>query len=58
MRHTDDEIERAATRFGQLADELDPVTANVDDTNDLRVIAAASDAARADQARLQEASAR
>ncbi len=55
MRHTDDEIERAAKRFDQLADELDPATANVDDTNDLRVIAAASDAARADQARLQEA---
>jgi hypothetical protein len=55
LRHTDDEIERAAMRFDQLAAELDPATADVDDTNDLRVIAAASDAARADQARLQEA---
>lgn len=55
MRHTDDEIERAAKRFDQLADELDPATTNVDDTNDLRVIATASDAARANQARLQEA---
>ncbi len=55
MRHTDDEIERAAKRFEQLADQLNPSTANVDDTDDLRVIAAASDAVRADQARLQEA---
>lgn len=55
MRHTDDEIERAATRFDRLADELDPATAEVDDSDDLRAIAAASDAARADEARLQAA---
>lgn len=55
MRHTDDEIERAARRFEQLADELDPATAAVDDTEDLRAVAAASEASRADEARLREA---
>jgi DNA-directed RNA polymerase specialized sigma24 family protein len=55
MRHTDDEIERAARRFEQLADELDPATAEVDHTDDLRQIAAVSEAVRADEARLREA---
>ena len=55
MRHTDNEIERAARRFDQLADELDPATAEVDHTDDLRAIAAVSEAVRADQARLREA---
>jgi hypothetical protein len=55
MRHTDDEIERAARRFDQLADELDPETANVDHTDDLGAIAAVSEAVRADEARLREA---
>jgi hypothetical protein len=55
MRHTDDEIERAARRFDQLADELDPETAEVDHTDDLRAIAAVSEAVRADEARLREA---
>jgi hypothetical protein len=54
MRHTDDEIERAARRFDQLADHLDPANAEVDHTDDLREIAAASEAARADEARLRE----
>jgi hypothetical protein len=55
MRHTDDEIERAAQRFEQLADELDPATAQAEDTDDLRQIAVASDMARDDEARLREA---
>ena len=55
MRHTDDEIERTARRFEQLADELDPATAEVDHTDDLRAIAAVSEAIRADEARLREA---
>jgi hypothetical protein len=54
MRHTD-EIERAAGRFEQLADELDPADAEVDQTDDLRAIAAVSEAVRADEARLREA---
>jgi DNA-directed RNA polymerase specialized sigma24 family protein len=55
MRHTDDEIERAAKRFKQLADELDPATAEADDTADLRAIATVAEASRADEARLREA---
>ena len=55
MRHTDHEIEEAARRFEQLADELDPASAEVEDTSDLRAIAAASEAARADEALLREA---
>ena len=55
MRHTDDEIKRAASRFEQLTDELDPATAEVDRTDDLRSIAAVSEAVRADEARLREA---
>ena len=55
MRHSDEAIERAARRFEQLADELDPATVEADDTEDLRAVAAASEAARADEARLREA---
>lgn len=54
MRHTDDEIEKASRRFEQLADDLDPTTADVDHTDDLRRIAAASEAVRSDEARLRE----
>ncbi len=55
MRHTDDDIERAAQRFERLADVIDPETAEVDHTDDLRYISAASEAVRADEARLREA---
>lgn len=55
MQHTNDDIERAARRFEQLADELDPATAEVEHTDDLRQIAAESEAVRADEARLREA---
>ena len=55
MGHTDDEIEAAASRFEKLADELDPATAEVERTEDLRAIAAVSEAVRADEARLREA---
>ncbi|MDN5856256.1 MAG: sigma-70 family RNA polymerase sigma factor [Actinomycetia bacterium] len=55
MQHTDEEIELAAARFEQLAEQLDPATAAVERTDDLRVIATAADAARADEARLREA---
>lgn len=55
MRHTDHDIERAAQRFEDLVDELDPESAKVEHTNDLRLVAAASDAVRADEARLREA---
>ena len=54
-RHTDKEIEEAASRFEQLADSLDPDTAPVEGTDDLRAVAAAAEAVRADDARLREA---
>jgi DNA repair exonuclease SbcCD ATPase subunit len=55
MRHTDQEIEQAAERFERRAEELDPDTAQVQRTEDLRTIAAAAETARADEARLREA---
>ena len=55
MRHTDDEIKQAASRFEQLADGLDPASAQVEHTDDLREIAAVSEALRADEARLRKA---
>jgi hypothetical protein len=54
MQHTRDEIERAARRFEQLADELDPDTAQVDHTDDLRQVATISETLRADEAQLRE----
>lgn len=55
MRHSNEEIEQAARRFEQLAADLDPATATVEHTPDLRGIAIAAEAARADEARLREA---
>ncbi len=55
MRHTDDQIARAAQRFERLADELNPAQADIDDTTDLRAIAVAAETARSDEARLREA---
>lgn len=54
-RHTDKEIESAALRFERLADDLDPARAVVQHTDDLREIAAAAEAVRADDARLRDA---
>lgn len=54
-RHTDHEIEQAAKRFERLADSLDPQTAKVEGTEDLRAIATAAEALRAGDARLREA---
>lgn len=55
MRHTEQENARAAQHFEQLAQELDPASAEADHTDDLRQIAADSEAVRADEARLREA---
>ena len=55
MRHTDKQIEQAARRFEQLADTLDPDTADVEDLSDLNAVAAASQAVQADEARLHAA---
>ncbi len=54
MRHSDKEIEQAAERFERLAEQLDPATATVEQIEDLRAVAAAAEAARADEARLRE----
>jgi DNA-directed RNA polymerase specialized sigma24 family protein len=54
-RHTDKEIEQAARRFERLADSLDPATAEVEGTDDLREVATAAETVRADDARLREA---
>lgn len=54
-KHTNKEIEQAAERFEQLTDVLDPSKAKVELTEDLRTIAMAAEAVRADDARLREA---
>ncbi len=54
MRHTDAEIEEAASRFEQLADNLDPATATADDLSDLRAVAEAADQVRRDEALVTE----
>ena len=54
-RYTDEEIERAATRFEQLAEDLDPADVEAHRTEDLHQVAVASDAVRADEIRLREA---
>lgn len=52
---TDNEIDHAAARFKVLADGLDPDTTAAEVTDDLRQVAAASEAVRGDEARLREA---
>lgn len=53
MRHTDDEIEQASHRFGELTDALDPDIVQSEDLEDLTVVAAASATVRADEDRLR-----
>jgi hypothetical protein len=55
MRHTDQQIEEASERFERLAEALDPAATEVAVIEDLRAVAAAAEAARADEARLREA---
>ncbi|MHB8290197.1 MAG: sigma-70 family RNA polymerase sigma factor [Acidimicrobiales bacterium] len=55
MRYTDNEIDQASRRFEQLAAELDPASIGIDHTDDLRQIAAVTDALRADESQLREA---
>jgi len=55
VRPTRQEIEAAAHRFDQLADEMDPDATEFEQTEDLRQIAADADAVRQDEARLREA---
>jgi hypothetical protein len=55
MRHTDEQVAEAARRFEELAHKLNPATAEVLDTDDLREVAAASEAVRTDEERLRDA---
>lgn len=54
MKHTDTEIEEAASRFESLADGLDPDTVEADDISDLRAIGEAAEQVRRDEARVTE----
>jgi len=54
MRHSDEELGAAARRFEELAGELDPATAHVEDLADLRAIAEAAELTRRDEAVLTE----
>ena len=54
MKHTDAEIEEAASRFEVLADSLDPANAKADNLSDLRAIAEAADQVRRDEALVTE----
>ncbi len=38
MKHTDAQIEEAARRFEQLADNLDPASVTAEDLSDLRAV--------------------
>lgn len=55
MKHTDEEIERAAERYRLLTLALDPEVTPVDDLNDLQAVAKAAEATREEDARLREA---
>jgi Uncharacterized protein conserved in bacteria (DUF2188) len=55
MTRTDKEIRQAANKFERLADRIDPATARVENTDDLRAIATAADVVRASDAQLREA---
>ena len=52
--HTDQEIAEAARRFDQAADELDPETAVVENTEELRAVAEAAETARRNEAVLAD----
>lgn len=55
MRHTREDIESAASRFERLTEALDPASAEVESTDDLRQVSARAAAVHADEARLREA---
>ncbi|HEX3900196.1 MAG TPA: hypothetical protein VHW74_13590 [Mycobacteriales bacterium] len=54
MQHSDKDIERAAQRYEQLTNNLDPAAVNVEQTEDLQSIATVAEAVRADEARLRD----
>ena len=54
MKHTDAQIEEAARRFEQLADDLDPASVTAEDLSDLRAVAEAAEQVRRDEAVVTE----
>jgi hypothetical protein len=54
MKHTNAEIEEAASRFEALADRLDPNSVTADDLSDLRAVAEAAEQVRRDEALVTE----
>jgi hypothetical protein len=54
MKHTDAQIQEAARRFEQLADDLDPASVTAEDLSDLRAVAEAAEQVRRDEALVTE----
>jgi hypothetical protein len=54
MKHTDAQIEDAARRFEELADNLDPSGVTAEDLSDLRAVAEAAEQVRRDEALVTE----
>jgi hypothetical protein len=54
MKNTDAQIEEAARRFEQLADDLDPASVTAEDLSDLRAVAEAAEQVRRDEALVTE----
>jgi hypothetical protein len=55
VKHTDQEIERAAERFESLTERLDPEVTRAEDLSDLQAVAEAAETTRENEARLREA---
>jgi DnaJ-domain-containing protein 1 len=54
MKHTDEEIERAAEHYERLTKRVDPDVTKAEDLSDLRAVLTAADATCEDEARLRE----
>jgi hypothetical protein len=54
-KHTDKQIEAAAARFEQWAENVDPATIRWQEAPELLAVAQATDNLRADEARLRDA---
>jgi hypothetical protein len=54
-KHTNNEIEAAADRFEQWAENVDPATIRWQESPELAAVAHAADSVRADEARLRDA---
>ena len=54
-KHTNKDIEAAAERFDQWAENVDPATIRWQESPELAAVAQAADSVRADEARLRDA---